>query len=446
MLEAAMYVALGFCTAGFIALAILPAFYRRAARLTEEALRAVNPSSYAEVRAAQDHERARHAVELRRVEKKLETQREKAANHQLDVSRLTTEIAALNKVRKIETIDFEAKLSALENDQKAADLLSDEIKDLKQKLADAEKALAESWSELEKEKAAAAKASEQIKEAEEWLPATGTMALANITGLEAEVATLKAKLANYEPSVASEYDTERTETAKNRLSELEAQLVDTESKYIAAQAEVTHLSLQLDATSNKDTDLHQKLTSQIEDLANENARHQAKLQSKERLVDRLNGQIEKLRRDLISVPALTNLRNDFQQLVSKFSIDEQPVTPASKSAPAAAVTQLQTITDVAAIDNSMKPKKSRRQTIDNKKNKTQSAPVAPPILPEPSKTADIASAAEALVSRIVASNRGRLDTGKPTEAKPDTKLAAEVGNKSSARKSKTAKQKNKDVA
>ena len=112
MIEAAMYVALGFCTAGLIGLAILPAFYRRAARLTEEALRAVNPTSYAEVRAAQDQERARHAVELRRVEKRLDTEREKAAKFQLETSRTRAEIEALKKSHQDTISGLEAKIAA----------------------------------------------------------------------------------------------------------------------------------------------------------------------------------------------------------------------------------------------------------------------------------------------------------------------------------------------
>ena len=111
-----MYVALGFCTAGLIGLAILPAFYRRAARLTEEALRAVNPTSYAEVRAAQDQERARHAVELRRVEKRLDSEREKAAKFQLETTRMRAEVEALKKSHQDTVSGLEAKIAAEASD------------------------------------------------------------------------------------------------------------------------------------------------------------------------------------------------------------------------------------------------------------------------------------------------------------------------------------------
>ncbi|MCV0429365.1 MAG: hypothetical protein K5905_28290, partial [Roseibium sp.] len=258
MIEAALYIALGFCTAGLIGLAILPAFYRRAARLTEEALRAVNPSSYAEVRAAQDQVRARHAVELRRVERQLDVEREKAARHQLEVARLNAAIDELKKSHQAQLSDKETKISSLVGDQHAVDLLSAEVKTLKQKLSDAEKAVAESWTTTPDEDRITAAARKPVDDTG-WLPATDTMTLATITGLEAEVATLKAKLAQYEPTVASEVDAARAETARTNLAKLEAQLVDTESKYVSAQAEVTRLTLMLDAVNVSEPDLQNEL-------------------------------------------------------------------------------------------------------------------------------------------------------------------------------------------
>ena len=242
-----MYIALGFCAAGLIGLAILPAFYRRASRLTEEALRAVNPSSYAEVRAAQDQARARHAIELRRVERQLDDERSKAARHHLEVSRLRTEIEGLNRGHKAQVSGLESKLVALHGDQKAVDLLSSEVTALKEKLSETETALAESWKSSESEETVRKAEDKPGDSANDWLPAAGTMALAQITGLEAEVATLKSRLLKYEavenpPREPVEGSLEISERAK-----LEAQLVDTESKYVTAQAEVARLSLLLDA-------------------------------------------------------------------------------------------------------------------------------------------------------------------------------------------------------
>lgn len=433
-----MYIALGFCTAGLIALAILPAFYRRAARLTEEALRAVNPSSYSEVRAAQDQERARHAVELRRVETKLEAEREKAAKFQMEASRLTADIEANKKARETELQDLTLKLEAAENDQKAADLLTAEIESLKKKLQEAETALAKSWSEPKEAETKASKTEEKVSEGSEWQPASDTMALATITGLEAEVATLKAKLAKYEPSVASELDTERSETAKSRLAGLEAQLVDTESKYIAAQAEVTRLSLQLDATDHKETDVQKRLQAELEEMSAENARQKAVLNSNDRELARLNSQMDKLRTDLSAVPQLAALRNDFQDLVTKVS------GKIAQAAPQNPKTQLAMAT--AAQKDALKPKRRSRKTSEKTPELPPQEPVAPKTSSPTAKSANIASAADALVSRIVASNRGRaqVDKGGKSNIEGDQNTAGEVMKSSQA--PKAAKQKSKDVA
>ncbi len=438
-----MYVALGFCTAGLLCLAILPAFYRRAARLTEEALRAVNPSSYAEVRAAQDQVRAQHAVDLRRVERQLEVEREKAAKRHIEVSRLKTEIDALGQAHQSELAGLKSEVEAKTSDENAIDLLSAEITTLKKKLADAEQALAESWSEnRSKEDASAAD-----KKDDDWLPAADTMSLATITGLEAEVATLKAKLAKYEPSVAGELDNERAETARTKLAELEAQLVDTESKFITAQAEVTRLSLQLEASDIKESDLQKHLTSQLESLATENAKQLTQLKAKEHTVQRLTGQIAKLQQDLAATPGLTQIRQDFRHLVTQLSGSAKKKAPApAKPAPKAAASAARSDTPA-----DMKPKKRVRRS--SSRTQPPQAETAPPAKPaDPSSTADIASAAEALVSRIVASNR-KSDgkTAKPEEqvenktevASADTPAVKEVKTR---RKPRVTKQKNKDVA
>lgn len=475
MIEAAMYLALGFCVAGMISLAILPAFYRRAARLTEEALRAVNPGSYAEVRASQDQERARHAVELRRVELKLQREQERSTLRHAEASRLQTELEALETAHRSEVSKLDDKLAARKTDENAMDLLSAEIKALKEKLSEAEKALADSWTkEAKAEETDAAKSAQKDGTSEDWLPATDAVALATITSLEAEVATLKAKLGRYEPLVAQEVENERTETARSRSKELEAQLVDTESKYIAAQSEVTRLSLQLDAANIEESDLQKSLTNQLEKLANENARHLATLKGKDREVARLSGQIDKLQQDLTSVPALTGLHQELRQLVDKISAPQPPQEAKKSPAPRAKIrikktTPVKTTTAQATTaeatpaktpttltkepaSEGLKPKRRPRKTATRAAKETAEAkPAEMPAPPATPNSADIATAAEALVSRIIASNRPApaaettdvAEPGQPPERQLEPKTAAKPR---APRKPRTTKQKSKDVA
>lgn len=458
MIEAAMYVALGFCTASLIGLAILPAFYRRAARLTEEALRAVNPASYAEVRAAQDQERARYAVELTRVETRLDREREKAAGFHLEASRLRTEIEALQKSHQDAISGLEAKISAQDSEHHAVDMLSAEIKTLKEKLAESEKALAESWASAAETSSEEAPSKDKEQDADnDWLPATDTMALATITGLEAEVATLKSKLAKYEPTVASEVEASLQNGTKSRLAELEAQLVDTESKYVTAQAEVTRLSLMLETAGVSDTAPDEQLKTQLKQLTAEISAQQTDLHEKQRKLDRLDGQNRKLRDDLAAAQELRQLRDDFRALSDRISTADTVAVKrvVKRTAPRKKKTPEPSSADAAETAAGSTPPKaklngSRSRSVQRTKKATvaNAAPDAPAPSASPAKSADIASAAEALVSRIVASSRNNSKDTAKANAAPDT---AESGTSTkratgSTRKAKTASQKKQDVA
>lgn len=68
MIEQIMYFTLGLLTAALVTIALLPALWRRAVRLTRQELEATLPLSPEEIAAEKDQIRAAHAVELRRIE------------------------------------------------------------------------------------------------------------------------------------------------------------------------------------------------------------------------------------------------------------------------------------------------------------------------------------------------------------------------------------------
>ncbi|MFC0282516.1 hypothetical protein ACFFJB_02610 [Camelimonas abortus] len=70
MVEQAMFFALGFLTAGFIAILLAPALNQRAERLAERRMRALFPVSLEEVAAERDHLRAEFAVSARNMERR----------------------------------------------------------------------------------------------------------------------------------------------------------------------------------------------------------------------------------------------------------------------------------------------------------------------------------------------------------------------------------------
>ncbi len=108
MLETLLFFALGFAVAGLIALAMLPAIWARALRLTKRRIEVDVPLSMAEVRAGRDEERAAAALELRRVERALEAERERRHRLMADVGRerLATRRALADAATKEERLRY----------------------------------------------------------------------------------------------------------------------------------------------------------------------------------------------------------------------------------------------------------------------------------------------------------------------------------------------------
>jgi chromosome segregation ATPase len=73
VIEQGLYFVLGFVTAALLALLILPAFWRRAYRLSRRDIEATLPLSPAEIAAERDHLRAGFAVERLRLEQQADT-------------------------------------------------------------------------------------------------------------------------------------------------------------------------------------------------------------------------------------------------------------------------------------------------------------------------------------------------------------------------------------
>ncbi len=108
--------ALGFMVAGLLALAALPAVWRRALRLSEERLSRLVPLSPEEIAAERDHLRAAHAVALRRAEQKVEGSEADRAALRIEAARREARIAALDDAA------IRAQVRIAERDAAVADL------------------------------------------------------------------------------------------------------------------------------------------------------------------------------------------------------------------------------------------------------------------------------------------------------------------------------------
>ncbi|WP_417686973.1 hypothetical protein [Roseibium sp.] len=288
-----MYIALGFALATLLAAAIFPAIYRRAVRLTKEAILAVNPGTYAEVRAAQDFERATHAIEMRQVEEAMERERQTGARHRLEAGRLTAETIRLKAAHKKE---IEALVKALDEAQTTSGGRKAKTKALAQELAQAKARLSDAEQELAGFKTESETTSAQDPAEDPRDPLVQT----TIAGLELQVATLKAQLEK-DGSKAVVTDplllTDSNDLRKI-ITSLEAELVDAETRFISAQAEVARLSAAMDPETPKGDDRISQLERDLKWAQDEKARLAALLKDRDRTLKRARDQVSDLRSDL----------------------------------------------------------------------------------------------------------------------------------------------------
>ncbi len=123
VIQNGMYFALGFLAAALIAIAIGPAFWRRAVRLTKRRIEAATPVTLAEFRADKDRLRAEFAITLRKHQLKIEALRDQLAARVVALDAARSELAALRTER-------DEQFSAIETFQLREQELTTRIRDL----------------------------------------------------------------------------------------------------------------------------------------------------------------------------------------------------------------------------------------------------------------------------------------------------------------------------
>lgn len=299
-----MLVVLGACLAGLVALAMLPAIWRRAVRLTRQAVEATSPMTHADVRAEISSLRASHALEQRRLESGLERlQAETASNR---IARDRAESAA-NDLRK----EMLARDQALAEAAAREDGLRRDIQEREEAVAMAKARQRELERSLKRMMASAgdgatgpaAVPTDSAETASTWQAESDASIarasdLARIAGLESEITALKRKLEAAEQKArdaagagsAEGSPAPPAETDRRRFGQQNNRLFEVESKLIAAQAEITRLSILLEESGQPgSTDAQPttadsaqrltRLTADAERLEAENARLRAELHS-----------------------------------------------------------------------------------------------------------------------------------------------------------------------
>lgn len=125
-----MYFALGLLAASLIALAVMPAVWRRAVRLTKKRIEAATPITMAEFRADKDQLRAEFALSTRRLEMNVEALRRRLSDQLRDINRKRNEVGAirderatqLQQLRELEEREAELRRRILDLEKEGADL------------------------------------------------------------------------------------------------------------------------------------------------------------------------------------------------------------------------------------------------------------------------------------------------------------------------------------
>ena len=110
MIQSSLFFILGFLTAGFLALLIAPAIWRRAVRLTRKRVEASVPLSLEEIQADKDQLRAEFAMSTRRLEMSVDQLKTKSTGQLAELGKKNDVINRL----KIELGEKAATIFALE--------------------------------------------------------------------------------------------------------------------------------------------------------------------------------------------------------------------------------------------------------------------------------------------------------------------------------------------
>jgi chromosome segregation ATPase len=129
-IESIMYFALGLLVASLVALAVMPAVWRRAVRLTKKRIEAATPITMAEFRADKDQLRAEFALSTRRLEMNVEALRRRLSDQLRDINRKRNEVGAirderesqLQQIRELDEREAELRRRILDLEKEGADL------------------------------------------------------------------------------------------------------------------------------------------------------------------------------------------------------------------------------------------------------------------------------------------------------------------------------------
>jgi hypothetical protein len=150
MIEAIMYLGIGFLVATLLGLLFVPLVHNRAVRLTTKRLEASTPLSIVEIRADRDHLRAEFAISNRRLEMTIEDLKAKTSTQLAELGKKKDAINQLKKElaeKKVTNVALEAQTETLRDQLHA---VGEELRMKSGALLEADRQLAENQLELAK--------------------------------------------------------------------------------------------------------------------------------------------------------------------------------------------------------------------------------------------------------------------------------------------------------
>lgn len=271
MIQSTLFFLLGFLTAGFLALMVAPALWRRAVTLTRRRIEASVPLTLNEIQADKDRMRAEFAMSTRRLEMSVKEFRDKAGAQVIEINRSREELKALaaERAEKNQALsDLEAKSGELRGELRQRE---DQLQRLQQRLGEADRLLEGKALEMEKlgrlyDEASFASSSRQIE-----IVARET----EVDKLTGDVSELKSQRKDADrrlQEVAAENKTAREalKTEKRNVAELErklermlATLADRDEKLDRREKELARLRDRLKGNAESEDELGAKLTESL---------------------------------------------------------------------------------------------------------------------------------------------------------------------------------------
>lgn len=268
VIQSILFFSLGFLCAGFLALMVAPAIWRRAVVLTRRRIEASVPLSLNEIQADKDRMRAEFAMSTRRLEMSVKSFKEKAAAQIIEINKNRDELQRLSDERteKNEALTaLEANAGELRNELRRRE---EQLQQISNKLLDAEARLEERALEIDKmgrmyDEATFASSSRQIE-----LVARET----EVEKLSTDVAELRDQRKEAERKVrdmasetkaaqdALKLEKRRAADLESRLERTISTLSDREEKLDRREKELSRLREEIKSNSGSESDLSAELS------------------------------------------------------------------------------------------------------------------------------------------------------------------------------------------